>query len=154
MRVQQIMTANPIVVDATRPVVDAARQMSGHGIGVLPVMSNGSLLGVVTDRDITERVVAAGRSAQDTPVAHAMTRGAVTCYPEDDIDVAIDRMVAKQVKRIVVVDRGDGHVVGMLSVDDLAMLPEHAGRTISVLQKLARRWRDVERQGALCDDAN
>jgi CBS domain-containing protein len=151
MRVQQIMTANPIVVDATRPVVEAARQMSGHGVGVLPVMSNGLLLGVVTDRDITERVVATGRSAEDTPVGAAMTAGAVTCFPEDDIDLAIDRMVARQVKRIVVVDRGDGHVVGLLSVDDLAMLPDHAGRTISILQRLGRRWRDVERQSALAE---
>jgi CBS domain-containing protein len=154
MRVEQIMTANPIVVDATRPVVDAARQMRGHGVGVLPVISNGALVGVVTDRDITERVVAAGRSAADTPVAAVVTQGAVTCHPEDDIEVAIDRMVAGQVKRIVVVDKRDGHVVGLLSVDDLALIPEHAPRTLAVLQKLGRRWREVERQGALCDEVN
>jgi CBS domain-containing protein len=148
MRVQQIMTANPIVVDATAAIVDAARQMSGYGIGVLPVMRNGALLGVVTDRDITSRVVAAGRSVEDTQVSAAMTAGAVTCHPEDSVESAIDCMVARQVKRLVVVDSSDGHVVGLLSVDDLAMLPEHAVRTLAILQKMGRRWRVVEQQAA------
>jgi CBS domain-containing protein len=146
MRVQQIMTARPVVVDATAAVIDAARQMSGYGVGVLPVVDKGALLGVVTDRDITERVVAAGLRAEATPVAQAMTPGAVTCFPDEDIDTAIDRMCAHEVQRLVVVDR-QGGVVGLLSVDDLAMVPDHAGRTIAILQQPCRRWRAIEMQG-------
>jgi CBS domain-containing protein len=147
MRVQQIMSARPIVVDASAAVLEAARKMSGHGVGVLPVLRNGTLLGVVTDRDITERVVAAGLSAEATPVTDVMSPGAISCFPDDPIDTAIDRMVERQVRRLVVVDRAQGHVVGILSVGDLALVPEHAARTIVILQRLQRRWRAVEREG-------
>jgi CBS domain-containing protein len=119
MKVKQIMTDHVITVGQREPVAHAARLMKRGNLGALPVCDDeGRLRGIVTDRDIVTRCVAADDDPSDTPVREIMSRGIVTCGAEDDADELIRTMSARQVRRVPVTE--GGKVVGMVSLADLA----------------------------------
>lgn len=97
----------------------AARLLTRHNLGILPVCSqSGKLEGVVTDRDIITRCLAASEDPSRVPVRDIMTRDPETLSPQDRGEDALRRMAKCQVRRIPVVE--DGQVVGMVSLGDLA----------------------------------
>ena len=119
MQVQELMSRNPVLVETKEPVSSAAQLMRARNIGVMPVCDGqGRLVGMLTDRDIAVRCVAAQLDARITPVEAVMSRGAVTAEPEEDVQTALDRMRAEQVRRLPVV-QGE-QLVGMLSLADVA----------------------------------
>ena len=119
MLVSDIMTPNPITIAPEETALHAARLLSRHNVGSLPVCAvDGTLRGMVTDRDIVLRCVANGDSAGKTPVSDIMSRSIVTAGPEDDIQRAASLMSRAQVRRLPVVK--NGRLVGMLALGDLA----------------------------------
>jgi len=120
-KILDVMTKHPRAVEADTSVREAARLMEGDDVGSLPVVEiegAARLIGVLTDRDIALRVVAAGRDPETTPVSEVASRDVVTVTPDDDLDDALTRMARAQVRRLPVVV-GDGELVGMLSQADL-----------------------------------
>jgi CBS domain-containing protein len=100
----------------------AARIMRDGDVGPVPVVNNQSenrLVGIVTDRDIAIKVVAAGRDAQTTRVRDVMSENLVTCGPEDHYTEALDAMASNQVRRVLIVN-GDGTLAGIISQADVA----------------------------------
>ena len=146
MRVDELMSARVVTVDANAPVLQAANAMRDFVVGILPVLSQGLLVGVVTDRDITDRLVVREQNPRTTRVADVMTTHVATCFGDDDVETAVARMAARAVRRLVVLDRDDGAVAGVLSVDDLARCPDHADWALRVLDRL-NRLRGVELDG-------
>jgi CBS domain-containing protein len=120
MLVRECMTAEVRSVDADATIQEAAEQMRKAAIGCLPVTSMHRLVGVITDRDLVVRGLAHA-VAPSTPVRAIMTVHAVTCFADERLEDAVDHMVRGGVRRLVVLDR-DQEVVGLLSVDDLAVL--------------------------------
>ena len=119
MKVKQIMTDHVVTVGQREPVAHAARLMKRGNLGALPVCDDtGRLRGIVTDRDIVTRCIAADDDPADTPVREIMSRGIVTCGAEDDADELARTMSARQVRRVPVTE--GGKVVGMVSLADLA----------------------------------
>lgn len=121
MKAQEIMTANPRTVTPETTVQEAAQLMKSEDVGALPVVESASsqrLLGVVTDRDITVRVVAEGRSSAS--VRDAMTSGVATCKADDNVKDVMRTMSSEQVRRIPIVDDG-GNLVGIVSQADLVL---------------------------------
>lgn len=119
MQVSELMSRNPVYVETKEPVSSAAQLMRARNIGVMPVCdARGRLAGMLTDRDIAVRCVAANLDTRQTPVEDVMTRGAVTAAPEEEVQTALDRMHAEQVRRLPVVE--GGKLVGMLSLADVA----------------------------------
>lgn len=119
MKVQDIMADRIITVGQLEPIAAAARLMRRHNLGVLPVCDDsGKLRGVVTDRDIVIRCVAGDLDPADTSIREIMSRGITTCRMEDDADDVLRTMSANQIRRLPVVN--GGHVVGMVSLGDLA----------------------------------
>ena len=119
MRVQDIMARNIIAVETAEPAAAAARLMKERNIGSIPVRDEeGRLAGMLTDRDIVLRCVAAGRDAAKTRVEEIMSTGAITAAPGEDVTAALSRMRAEQIRRLPVVE-GD-RLVGMLSLADVA----------------------------------
>lgn len=119
MRVQDIMAKNIVAVETAEPVAAAARLMKERNIGSIPVRSeDGRLAGMLTDRDIVLRCVAAGRDPQKIQVVDIMSTGAVTAAPGEDVTAALSRMRSEQVRRLPVVE-GE-KLVGMLSLADVA----------------------------------
>jgi CBS domain-containing protein len=120
MQVRELMNSNVISISPDESAALAARLIARHNIGALPVCSNeGSIRGVVTDRDIVLRCVAAEEDPSQTPVRNIMSRNTFTISPDDDIRAASHVMSEKQVRRLPVIEQGK--VVGMLSLGDLAV---------------------------------
>ena len=134
--VREAMTQDVRHVPMGATVLDAAREMADRDVGALPVCDDdGRLEGIITDRDIAIRVVAAGMDPSRTQVSEALgSREVVSVGADDDVQTAIAMMKRHAVRRMPVVD-GD-RVVGMLSQADVAedVGAEEAGdmvRTIS-----------------------
>lgn len=125
MKISELMTKNPCTVTPETPVSEAARLMKEEDVGIIPVVervggaeTRGRLVGVVTDRDITVRHVAEGRTT-DSPVRDVMSGGVKTASPDDDAETVMTLMGREQVRRIPVVDER-GSLVGVVSQADFA----------------------------------
>ena len=119
MQVRDVMNPTVVSIAPQESVALAARLLARHNVGALPVCSReGTLHGMVTDRDIITRCVAAGEDPSRVPVQDIMSRAPVTIAPGDDIHAAARQMAARQVRRLPVVE--GGKVVGMVSLGDLA----------------------------------
>lgn len=119
MKVKEIMTAS---LETTRPeatLKEAATQMKENDIGSLPVMQNGKLIGMVTDRDLVIRGMAAGRDPGQTPVQEVMSADAICCSDEQDVKDAAKIMQDRQLRRLPVRNR-ENKPIGILSLGDLA----------------------------------
>jgi len=120
MLVRDIMTQHVQVVDPDEALDHAARIMRELDIGSIPVCDRGRLVGLLTDRDIAVRAVAAGRDPKRTAVAEVMTRPVFCCAPEHAVESVALVMRARQIRRIPVIDQ-DEHVVGMVGLADIAL---------------------------------
>ena len=119
MQIKDLMNPSVVSIEPGSSCALAARLISRHNVGALPVCaSDGRLRGMVTDRDIVLRCVAAEEDPAQTPVRDIMTRGCATVSPQDDCREATRLMARQQVRRLPVVDRGK--LVGMISLSDLA----------------------------------
>ncbi|MEU8356859.1 CBS domain-containing protein [Nonomuraea sp. NPDC048882] len=116
--VADVMTSHPATVEADQPVSVAASLMRDHDTGALIVNDKGRMKGIVTDRDITVRVVADERGP-DTPVREACTASVEAIGPETSIEQAVRLMRTHAVRRLPVVE--DGRAVGVVSLGDLAV---------------------------------
>jgi CBS domain-containing protein len=121
MKIQEIMTKDPVTVTPGTTVRDAAKLMQREDTGILPVVeSEGTkkLVGVVTDRDIAIRVVGEGRDG-NTRVSDVMSSGKLaTLRPDADVDDVMDTMAEEQVRRIPIVD-DRGTLVGIVAQADV-----------------------------------
>lgn len=116
--ISEIMTSNLVALPESATMAEAARAMRDDSIGdVLVVDNNDHLLGVVTDRDIVVRGVAAGLEA-DTPITNVCSADPVCVQPDDSIDVAVRLMADHAIRRVPVVS--DGKAVGIVAIGDLA----------------------------------
>jgi CBS domain-containing protein len=123
MRCEDLMTAEVESVEPGRDVETVAQIMRELNVGFVPVcQKNGTVVGVITDRDIAIRVVAEGRSG-NTKVEEVMTEDAITCHPSADLQEVERLMRAHQVERIVVVD-DDARLAGVISLIDLAQVED------------------------------
>lgn len=119
MKVSDAMTSQVSTAAPTDTIRKVAQVMAHVETGVVPVVEDGKVLGLVTDRDIVLRVVAEGRSF-DSPVSEAMSDGEVLSVREDDILAeATAKMANNQVRRLVVLNEA-GRLTGILSLGDVA----------------------------------
>jgi CBS domain-containing protein len=135
-KVRDVMTPGPIGVDYHQSVGEAARTMRDWGIGAVLVVSDGSLCGLVTDRDLVIRAVAEGRAA-DEPVGPFSSGDLIGVNADADADEAARLMREHTVRRLPVLE--DGQVAGMVSLGDLALRDDPA----SVLAELSRATANV-----------
>ena len=122
MKVKDLMSKRLFALPETATVEAAARLMAKEQIGLLPVLQKGRLTGVVTDRDLSTRCIAAGLSPALTPLKQVMTRKIYAAQPEETILEASRTMALHRVRRLPVCR--DGNLIGILSVSDLAGRPD------------------------------
>ena len=119
MQVKDLMNPSVVTIEPGSSAALAARLISRHNVGSLPVCGDDRRLrGVVTDRDIVLRCVAAEEDPAQTPVRDIMTRGCTTVSPQDDCREATRLMSLHQVRRLPVVE--GGRLVGVISLADVA----------------------------------
>ena len=123
MKVRDLMTTPALSIGAGESVEVAARTLTQYNIGALPVCgSDGSLCGLVTDRDLVTRCMAAQKPTVSTKVKDVMTAGVEFATPDMDASVAAHLMGRKQVRRLPVVE--NGQLCGMLALADFARRDE------------------------------
>ncbi len=120
--VKDVMTRQVYTIDVTASVADAADRMRMYMVGALPVQEGERLVGMLTDRDIVCRAVALNRLPASTTVSEVMTPKVVSCVEDTPVWKAEQLMEENIIRRLLVLD-AKGGVVGILSYDDLAVLP-------------------------------
>ncbi len=120
MNVSDRMSSDVCTLGAHESLERATQIMWEHDCGCVPIVDHEQhLVGVITDRDICMGAYTQGGCLRDIPVHRCMSRAAHVCAPEDSLESAASRMGSQQVRRLPVVD-GEGHVVGILALGDLA----------------------------------
>ena len=125
MKISEIMAREFETVAAEATIEGAAQIMAELDVVVLPVQDQGALVGILTERDITIRVVAGGRVPKDTQVAEIMSSAVFTCRPEDEADAIVREMQERKLRQVPVVDEA-GKLVGLVTLAALKTGGEHS----------------------------
>jgi CBS domain-containing protein len=130
MHVREVMSSDVQIVSPEQSIKEAAQIMADIDAGILPVGENDRLVGMITDRDIAVRAVAAGMGP-DTRVRQVMTKDVRYCFEDDDVDAVSDNMADMKVRRMPVLN-AQKRLVGILSLADIALVdgPENAGTAL------------------------
>ena len=132
--VRDAMTADPRSIGASASVVEAARLMGEQHIGSLPVTQDDRLVGMITDRDITTRVVAESAVPETTSVGDVYSRDLISVEPNSDLDEALRLMARHQVRRLPVVE--NDRLVGMVAQADIALKEsERTGELVGAISE-------------------
>lgn len=119
MKVRDIMTNEIESAQPDTPLDEIARKMRAQDVGAIPIVEDGDLVGIVTDRDIVLRCVAEGKDPGDTDVEEILSPDIETISPDDEVERASDIMGRRQIRRLPVVE--DGTLVGMIALGDIAV---------------------------------
>lgn len=143
MKVRDCMNTHVISVAPEESVAVAARMMARYNIGALPVRArDGSLCGIVTDRDMVVRCMALERSAEETPVCRIMTDRVSTVTPTTALTHAADRMAKEQVRRLPVVE--GRRLVGMVSLGDLSRREDYSMEVAEALSEITANVKVID----------
>jgi len=132
--VRDAMTADPRSIGTSVSVVEAARLMREQDIGSLPITDDEQLVGMITDRDITMRVVAEAADPNATSVEDVYSRDLISVAPDNDLEEALGLMARHQVRRLPVVE--DGRLVGIVAQADIA-LSENETKTGELVEAIS-----------------
>lgn len=130
---RDVMSADPTYCLPSDPVDGVAQLMVLQGVESLPVVQDAQtskLIGLVTDRNLTVRVVAEGRDPKGTIIEEIMMPEPVTCRPTDDVQQALENMVEHQLRRLPVVD-DNGFLIGVIAQADIVLSAAAAAKTAS-----------------------
>lgn len=119
MNVSEVMTPQVATATPRSTITEVAQQMAKVETGAIPVVDDGAVVGLITDRDIVLRVVAESLPG-DTKVSDVMTEGCETCQEDANVADAAAKMGAKQIRRLVVLNSA-GKLAGIVSLGDIAV---------------------------------
>ena len=136
--VREAMTEDPRSIGPSASVVEAARLMRDEHIGSLPITDGETLMGMITDRDITTRVVAEAADLATTSVGDVYSQDLVSVEPDKDLEEALRLMARHQVRRLPVVE--EGRLVGIVAQADIALtLSEDEKKTGELVEAISER---------------
>ena len=122
-------------VDSDEPVLEAIQIMADRHVGALPVLREGQLVGVISERDYARKVTLLGRSSAETPVWQIMSSPVIMVGPEDAVRRCMELMTERRIRHLPVVDES-GAMIGMISIGDLVRgVIEEQQETIEHLEK-------------------
>jgi CBS domain-containing protein len=136
--VREAMTEDPRSIGPSASVVEAARMMRDEHVGSLPITDGDTLVGMITDRDITTRVVAEAANLATTSVGDVYSEDLISVGPDKDLEEALRLMARHQVRRLPVVE--DGKLVGIVAQADIALtLSEDEQKTGELVEAISKR---------------
>lgn len=139
MQVREIMTEDPACCTTTTSLQETARMMVDCDCGAIPVvenMENKKPVGIITDRDITIRTIAAGKNPMQMVTGEVMTTDVVTVTPDTPVEELVEKMSGNQIRRVIVVDE-NGACCGMVAQADIA-LDTTAHKTAEVVEEVSK----------------
>jgi len=136
--VREAMTEDPRSIGTSTSVVEAARLMRDEHIGSLPITDGDTLVGMITDRDITTRVVAEAADLATTSVGDVHSQDLISVEPDKDLEEALRLMARHQIRRLPVVE--GGRLVGIVAQADIALtLSEDEKKTGELVEAISER---------------
>ena len=120
VRIRELMTKNVVAIGPERSVSEAVKKMVERNVECLPIVQFGELQGLITFRDIIEKVVYVKRAPEKTKVKDVMAKKMVTCRPDSTIIEVVKLMKNKRLRRVPVVNK-EGRLVGIITDFDLAI---------------------------------
>ncbi len=136
MRVRELMTENVTTAAPDTTLEEAARLMKNEDVGAIPVVEDDRLLGIVTDRDIVVRGIAAGNDPFDCTLQEILSGDLETIEPDAEVDEAAELMARRQIRRLPVVE--DGLLIGMLSLGDIAVKQREEEMVAATLAQVSK----------------
>ncbi len=132
---REIMTRNVKTAGCAATLQEVAALMRDGDMGAMPVVENGRLIGIVTDRDIVVRAIADGRNAS-TPIGAVMTTDVFSVNENDFVFEAIRLMGDKQVRRVPIVN-DKGELAGIIAMADVALETEDQNEIAETLEEIS-----------------
>ena len=137
-QVKDVMIGEVMTIEASATLLDAAQQMRDANIGMLPVMEDGTLRGVITDRDLVVRAMSRDARASEMKVSECLSEPPRYAEPDWDVDDAMVEMARQHVGRLPVVDDG-GAIVGVITLSSLALRSPQQQETLQTAREVSRR---------------
>lgn len=134
-RIAEVMTRDVRSVSPQETIRRAAQMMDELNVGALPVCDGQKLVGMVTDRDITIRAVAAGQSPDAAHVEDVMSDSVRWCFDDQTVDEVMQQMGDSQIRRVPVVDHDTKELIGIVSLGDLAT--KHSAQVDRTLEEIS-----------------
>ena len=129
-QLRDIMNKNVVTIDHGKNAHDAARSMAEHEISGLVVVSDGKPIGIVTERDLVQKVCTKDVVSSKIPLSDIMSSPVISAEPDMSIEAAIQRMFNNKIRRLVILE--SDKIIGIVTVSDLAKY----ARTRSLLDKM------------------
>jgi len=136
VKLKEIMSKEIASLSSDDSIKKAAQLMKQYNIGSLPVCKQQSLVGIVTDRDITLRSVAVGQNSNQQTVSEIMTANPVVGTPDMDVHEAVQLMSEKQIRRLPVIDNNS--LVGFVSLGDISVEPRLQDNAEQALKNISQ----------------
>jgi CBS domain-containing protein len=135
VKVKDVMTCNVDIARPDEPVREIAARMAKGDFGFMPVVDGKKLIGTVTDRDLTIRVLAAGKDPA-MPVGEVITREVSFVRANADVEDILDKMADEQIRRLMVLNEMD-ELIGVVSLGDLCdeVSSKHAGSALKEISQ-------------------
>ena len=137
-KVREIMVKEVVTIEPSASLTDAARAMEDANVGMLPVVQDGKVLGVITDRDIVVRAVAREADPASTAVGDCLSINAIVAHPDWTTERAMQTMAQAQVGRLPVLD-DDDRLVGVVTLSSMAFRAPEKGEALEAAQEVSRR---------------
>ena len=137
-KVSEIMVKDVVTVEPSASLTDAARAMEDANVGMLPVVQDGKVIGVITDRDIVVRAVAREADPASTAVGDCLSINAIVAHPDWTTERAMQTMAQAQVGRLPVLD-DDDRLVGVVTLSSMAFRAPEKGDAFEAAQEVSRR---------------
>lgn len=137
MKLTEVMTTHVRGISGNQSVQEAAEAMSQLSIGAVPVFGDGQPIGIVTDRDIAIRAVAAGLDCSRTPTSDIMSGDLCTVPEATSIEDVVHIMEERQIRRVLVTGGENGEIVGIVSVGDIAAKSHQQGLSAELIEKVS-----------------
>jgi CBS domain-containing protein len=138
MKVRDVMIHEVVTIDPWASLVDAAKHMREANVGILPVVGDGKLRGVLTDRDIVVRAIAPDADLATTHVGDCATPDPLCVHPDWDVDQVREIMARAQIGRLPVI-ADDHRVVGIVTLSSLALRSQDDRETLEAAKQVSRR---------------
>jgi CBS domain-containing protein len=135
MKIEKLMTRNVITLPADASVYDAVKLMNKNKIGCLVVVDNSHIVGILTERDLLERVLEKCRNPKETMISEIMTKHVITGKPDTELSEATKVMFKNKVKKLPIIE--GNRLVGMVTLTDIARATSIDKQTIELIQKLS-----------------
>lgn len=135
-KIEDVMVRDVVTIGPSASVADAAKTMRERNVGMLPIITEDGLRGVLTDRDLVVRALARDVDPGSTRAIDCATLEPVAAQPDWDIDDALELMERQQVGRLPVVD-DDGRLVGVVTLGSLMLRSGEDGRTMEAAKRLS-----------------